>query len=96
MTASTFRPNDALTREQLATLLLRYAQFRQYGTSGTADLSVYSDADAIRAYAMPAMQWAVAAGLLSGRSDTALCAQSSATRAEAAAVIVRFTAQFPS
>lgn len=90
-----FNPNGNVTREQIAAILLRYAAYRQYaGLSGTgADLSVYKDAASVSAYAVPAMQWAVGAGLIRGTSignDVLLDPKGSATRAQVAAILMRF------
>ena len=89
---NTFRPDTALTREQAAVLLYRFAAFRGMDTTARADLSVYTDKAQINAYAQEAMQWAVATGLLSGRTATTLVPQGSTSRAELAAILTRFTA----
>ena len=89
---NTFRPDTALTREQAAVLLYRFAAFRGMDTTARADLSVYTDKAQISAYAQEAMQWAVATGLLSGRTATTLVPQGSTSRAELAAILTRFTA----
>lgn len=89
---NTFRPDTALTREQAAVLLYRFAAFRGMDTTARADLSVYTDKAQISAYAQEAMQWAVATGLLSGHTATTLVPQGSTSRAELAAILTRFTA----
>lgn len=84
-----FGPYDAITREQLAAILFRYAGFKGYDVSARADLSKFTDADSVSAYAVEAMQWAVAEGLING-ANGALMPQASATRAQVAAIIRRF------
>ena len=91
-TDETFAPNDTVTREQTAVLLYRLANYLGMDTSARADLSAYTDAAQISAYAQDAMQWAVASGLLNGRTATTLAPQGSATRAEGAKILTSFTA----
>ena len=85
-----FGPADPITREQMASILYRYAQYKGYDVTGSADLSGYADASTISSYAVGAMQWANAEGLISGTSATTLSPKGSATRAEAAALLMRF------
>lgn len=85
-----FGPNDAVTREQMAAILYRYAQFKGYDVTASADLSAYTDASEISAYAVPAMQWANAEGLVTGRTNTTLDPEGDATRAEIATIMTRF------
>ena len=85
-----FRPDDPLTRQQLATFLLRYARFMGYDTDICADLSTFSDAYLIAEYADEPMSWAVAAGVISGTSATTLSPESGATRAQVASMLMRF------
>ena len=87
---ATFGPNDAITREQMAAILYRYAQYKAYRTTASADLSGYVDADAVSAYALPALQWASAEGLVTGTSSTTLTPDGSATRAQVATIFMRF------
>jgi len=88
-----FGPNDAITREQLATILYRYAKAEGYNVSAADDLADFSDAAQISEYAVPAMKWAVASGLLKG-ADGKLMPRANATRAEVAALIHRFDEKF--
>ena len=74
----------------MASILYRYAQYKGYDVTGSADLSGYADASTISSYAVGAMQWANAEGLISGTSATTLSPKGSATRAEAAALLMRF------
>ena len=85
-----FGPEDPVTREQLAALLYRHAQYQDYDTSGRASLSGYTDAAQISPYARTAMAWAVDTGLLTGRTQTTLVPGSTATRAEFAVILERF------
>ena len=80
-----------LTREQLAVMLYRYAQYKGYDVSAGEDANILSYADAfdVSEYAIPAMQWACGAGVISGK-DGALDPAGSATRAEVAAMLMRF------
>ena len=89
-TATTFAPNSAITREQMAAILYRYAQFKGYDVSAKADLSVYTDAASVGAYAVDAMAWANGAGLITGTSATTLTPAGNATRAQVAAILMRF------
>lgn len=84
-----FGGSDAVTREQMATILYRYAQYLGYSTSARTDISKYPDAGAVNGYAQQAMQWAVASGLITGDKGM-LKPQGTAIRAESAAIIVRF------
>ena len=78
-----------ITREQLATILYRYAKQKGYYVSKSAALTAFSDADKVNGYAAEAMQWAVAEGLLQG-SNGKLNPQGSATRAQVATILMRF------
>ena len=88
---ATFGPNDNITREQFATILFRYAQFKGYDVSVGEDTNIlsYADAFSISEYAIPAMQWACGAGLINGIGDT-LQPAGAASRAQAAAILHRF------
>lgn len=85
-----FGPNDPLTREQLAAILYRYAAYKGYDVTAETDLSGYSDWNQISSYAVEAMTWAHAEGLISGTSAAALSPAGSATRAQAAVILTRF------
>ena len=81
-------PNRNITREQLAAMLYRYAG----EPDGTADLSAYTDADSVSAYAEKAVQWCVKNGILTGKTSSTLAPKATATRAECAAMLQRFAA----
>ena len=84
-------PNGIITREQLATMLYRYAQTKGLvKAEAAADLSVFVDADQISAYALDAMRWAVSVGLLNGMDGNRLAPQGSAARAQVATMLMRF------
>lgn len=88
-----FGPMDTLTREQFAAMLQRYAKYKGLDTAKSADLAGYTDAESISAWAVDAMQWANAEGLILGRTETTLVPQGDATRAETAAILMRFINQ---
>ena len=85
-----FAPNDNITREQLAAILYRYAEYNDYDVSGRDDLSEFTDRDSISGYALDAMRWAVDEGLITGITDTTIEPQGTATRAQAATMFMRF------
>ena len=85
-----FGPNDKVTREQLAAILYRYAQYKKYNVSGAKSLDGYTDAQSVSSYAVPALQWANAAGVVTGKSGSKLDPKGNATRAEVAAMLMRF------
>ena len=87
-----FDPDASLTREQMAMMLYRFAGYLGSNTEKSADLSAYGDADAVSAAAQDAMAWAVAEGLVNGRSAAELAPKASATRAELATILFRFAA----
>ena len=90
MTATTFAPDGVLSREQAAAMLYRYAQSQNYATGQRGDLAGYADGAQVSGWAVDAMQWANGASLMTGRTDAALVPGGSATRAEAAAILMRF------
>lgn len=79
-------PNRNITREQLAAMLYRYAG----ELDGAADLSAYTDAGSVSAYAEKAVQWCVKNGILTGKTSSILAPKATATRAECAAMLQRF------
>ena len=88
-----FSPNTAITREQLAAILMNYAQYKGQDVSARATLDTYNDATAISGWANDVMSWAVAEGLLTGVTNDQLQPQGNATRAQVAAILERFLAQ---
>lgn len=89
VTDTTFAPNSAITREQMAAILYRYAAWKGCDVSGRVDLSGYTDAASVSAYATEAMAWANAEGLITGVTDTTLRPAGSAVRAQAATILMR-------
>ena len=87
-----FVPGDDITREQLAAILYRYAACQGYDVSQRADLSGFGDAESISGYAQEALSWAHAQGLVLGFEDGSLRPQGTASRAQIAAVLMRFLA----
>lgn len=87
---STFGLGDSITREQLATILYRYAQLKGYDVTEKADLTGYTDSTAISGYAVEAMQWANANGIVNGMTETTLAPQGTATRAQVATMLMNF------
>lgn len=88
--ATTFAPNDSITREQMAAILYRYAQYKGYDVTKKADLSGYSDNGQVSAYAKDALAWANVAKLINGVTNTTLAPQGNATRAQVSAILHRF------
>ena len=87
---NTFRPDDDITREQLAVMFYRYASYQGGDMTVRAQLSEYSDVEQISAYAFDALSWATAAGLISGTDWGGLHPGGNATRAELAAILMRY------
>lgn len=89
MTSTTFAPDSNITREQLVTILYRYAQYLGYSTTGSS-LYGFTDASSVSSYATNAMSWAVKYGIISGVTTTTLVPAGTATRAQAAQMFMSF------
>ena len=89
-----FGPDDPITREQLAAIFYRYADYKGYDLTVKGNLDKFKDADKITDYAKTAMQWAVGNGLVKGKSGNLLDPQGTATRAEIAAMLHRFIEKY--
>lgn len=91
-TSKTFGPNDPITREQMAAMLYRYADYCRCDMSAGryVDLSKYSDMNEISDYAIPALRWAVGEEIIQGRTGKRLAPTDTATRAEVAVMLMRF------
>ena len=89
-----FGPDDPITREQLAAIFYRYADYKGYDLTVKGDLDKFKDADKITDYAKTAMQWAVGSSLVKGKSGNLLDPQGTATRAEIAAMLHRFIEKY--
>ena len=88
----TFAPNRAITREQLAAILYRYAKANGADISVGEDTNLlsYKDFQSVGQYAVPALQWAVGSGLIGGTTNATLSPKGTATRAQAAVILIRF------
>ena len=87
---NTFAPDDALTREQIAVIMSRYAQLKGVTENNSGDLSKFTDSAQISQWARSAVEWAVGYGLISGRDNSTIAPKGSATRAEVAEILMRF------
>ena len=85
-----FGPNDSITREQMAAMLYRYAEYMGYDVTGGAGLDQFPDGDETSAWAEDSMSWAIAEGLIFGVDGNVLQPQGSAIRAQAATILMRF------
>lgn len=85
-----FGPNDNITREQMASILYRYAEYKGYDVSAVGDLGQFNDADSVSEWANDVMRWAVGAGLINGMGDGSVAPQGTATRAQVATVLMNF------
>lgn len=89
-TDTIFGPNEPITREQMVTIFYRYAAYKNYDVTAKADLRQYGDLGQLSNWAEAGMAWASAEGLIFGTTNTTLSPQNQATRAEAAAIFMRF------
>ena len=89
-----FKPDDMVTREQMVTILFNYAKYKGYDTGAADDLSAFADTADVSDWALTAMRWAVASGLIQGNEQRELNPGGEASRAEIAAVITRFMEQY--
>lgn len=89
ITETTFAPDTPVTREQMVTLLYRFAEFSGADTTARGDLSTFADAEAVSKYAREALSWAVAEEIILGM-DGGIAPQGTATRAQFAAIVMRF------
>lgn len=86
-----FGPNDNVLREQLVTIMWRFAKYKSaYISDARADLRAFEDGDAVSGYAASAMEWACVAGVVEGTSSTTISPADCATRAQMATIIMRF------
>ena len=92
---ATFGPNAPINREQMAVMMYRYAQYMGYDTTqGGMAIREYADYGQVSSYALEAMDWANATGIVTGTSESTLSPQGQATRAQAAAMFTRFCEQY--
>ena len=85
-----FLPDRAVTREELAVIFYRYAQYRQYDTGQRGDLRVFADHQKVQTYSWEALSWACGAGLMNGMDGNQIAPQGLAVRAQVAAILQRF------
>lgn len=85
-----FGTNDNITREQMAAILYRYAQYKGYDVTAAADLKDFTDASSVSTWAKDPMKWTNAEGLITGTTSTTLSPTGSATRAQVATILMRF------
>lgn len=90
-----YGPHDGITREQMVTILHRYADIKKVDISKTTNLEKYTDQGKISTYAVASMKWAVAEGLITGTSQTTLSPSGTSTRAQVAAILQRYGEKFP-
>lgn len=92
----TFGPDDPITREQMAAMLYRYAQYKKYDVSvgESTNILSYTDFDKLGEWAISAMQWACGSGVINGTSTTTLSPRGSTTRAQAAVMLMRFCEEY--
>lgn len=99
--SNNFGPNDPITREQMATMMYRYANYKKSDVAGTADYSSFADADDIGVFAKDGMNWAVAHKIITGKDldkdgkEEVLQPYGGASRAECATIIQRFMEKYP-
>lgn len=88
-TSTRFAPNDPITREQLATILYRYADKLGLDTSSSGSLNKFTDKDSVSSYAYEAVAWAVGAGIINGKTPSTIEPKGNATRAEVSTMLMR-------
>ena len=86
----TFGPMDNITREQMAAILYRYAQYKGYDVSAKGDLTAFTDGNTVSDWAKDAMSWAVGTALFNGKGDGILDPTTTATRAEVAKILMTY------
>ncbi|MCU6685027.1 rhodanese-like domain-containing protein [Dorea acetigenes] len=89
-----FGPSDPITREQMATIMYRYANYKKWDVTASDDLSTFPDASSVTAFAKDAMEWVVANEIITGNNGK-LDPQGSAVRAQASTIITRFVTTYP-
>ena len=89
-----FGPDNLITREQLAAIFYRYAEYKGYDVTARADLEAFEDANEIGAWAAENIAWANAVNLVNGTSATTLSPKANATREQVAAILHRFCVEF--
>ena len=90
VTETEFAPNDNITREQIAAIMYRYAQYKGMDAVTLEENLHFADSSEISEYAVSSMNWAVGTGLINGKSESKLAPKDNATRSEVAAILHRF------
>jgi len=87
-----FGPDDSITREQMATIMWRYAKYKNVDVTvdETVSLAGFTDASSINSYAVDAMRWAYKTGLVQGIGENMLSPLGSASRSQCATILMRF------
>ena len=90
--STTFAPDSSITREQIASIMYRYAKYKGYDVSVGENTNIlsYDDFDKIASYAIPAIQYVVGSGIINGKTPSTVNPKDNATRAELAAILKRF------
>lgn len=88
--ATTYAPNSSISREETAAMLYRYSAYKGYSTDNLASLDTFTDSGKISSWAEASMKWAVGEGLLYGISSNTIAPKQTATRAQIAAILMRF------
>ena len=89
-----FAPDENITREQMAVILYRYAKLKGFEINADVHLDKFDDAETISNWAIDALKWANASGIINGTSDEYISPSASATRAQVAAMIMRFCGSY--
>lgn len=92
--AEAFRPNEKISREQMAVIFYAYTNYKKFGVSQAKDLGTFSDSLKTSAYALNSVKWMVADGLLSGTTETTLDPKGQATRAQLATILMKFLQKY--
>ena len=90
ISATEFAPDSDISREQMALIIYRFAKMQGYNVSDVADISSFADTDDVSEWAMDAICWANEVELVNGTSETTLSPKATATRAQVAAILMRF------
>ena len=94
VSATEFAPHKNITREEMAAMIKNYSDYKKYDTSKRADLSKFVDANGISSWAIEAIKWANAEGIINGTNDSRINPENTATRAEAATLITKYIINF--
>lgn len=93
-TETTFAPDDPITREQMVAMMYRYANYKGYDTSESAEFTQFKDANQVSGYAVTSVKWAFGAGMISGRDPQTLLPLGKISRAECAIILKNFMEKY--